>query len=187
MSLTTGPASPLSLGPYHIISYATVTGTTFFHSFINGIVMFRTLERPQFASVQNKLFPIYFGMQASLPVLLSLTYPGGASPTFGASSSIPGVFDSGNTWTVLAPFATMLLTSGLNLGVLLPMVNKTMGKRYQQEKEDGKKSYDEGPHSEEMRALNKRFGMLHGVSSLLNLATFLAQVWYGFSLAGRLV
>jgi len=38
-----------------------------------------------------------------------------------------------------------------------------------------------------MVALNKRFGMLHGISSLLNLGTFIATVVYGFTLADRLV
>lgn len=54
------------------------------------------------------------------------------------------------------------------------------------EKKDGKKSYDAPPHSQEMTALNKQFGMLHGVSSLLNLGSFIATVAYGFTLASRL-
>ena len=53
-------------------------------------------------------------------------------------------------------------------------------------KRDGKEYYAEGPHSEEMRALNKKFGMLHGISSLLNLGTFIAAATYGFTLAARL-
>ena len=55
------------------------------------------------------------------------------------------------------------------------------------EKKDGKKSYDAPPHSQEMVALNKRFGMLHGVSSLLNLGTLVATVVYGVTLSSRLV
>ena len=55
------------------------------------------------------------------------------------------------------------------------------------EKKDGKKSYDAPPHSQEMVALNKRFGMLHGVSSLLNLGTLVATVVYGITLSSRLV
>lgn len=55
----------------------------------------------------------------------------------------------------------------------------------EKERKDGKKSYDAAPNSQEMEALNKRFSMLHGVSSLLNLGTFIAAVVYGFSLAAR--
>jgi hypothetical protein len=54
------------------------------------------------------------------------------------------------------------------------------------EKKDGKKAYDAGPHSPEMQALNKRFGILHGVSSLLNLGTLITTVLYGFTLSSRL-
>jgi hypothetical protein len=55
------------------------------------------------------------------------------------------------------------------------------------ERKDGKKSYDPPPHSQEMTALNKKFGKLHGISSLLNMATFVASVAYGVSLARRIV
>jgi hypothetical protein len=54
------------------------------------------------------------------------------------------------------------------------------------EKKDGKKSYDAPPHSQEMLALNRQFGMLHGISSLLNMATFVATVVYGVTLSSRL-
>lgn len=53
-------------------------------------------------------------------------------------------------------------------------------------KRDGKEWYEPGPHSDEMRALSKKFGMLHGVSSLLNLATFVSALAYGFTLGSRL-
>jgi hypothetical protein len=52
-------------------------------------------------------------------------------------------------------------------------------------KRDGKEWFAEGPHSEEMRSLNKKFGILHGISSLLNLATFIGAVVYGFNLGAR--
>jgi len=37
-----------------------------------------------------------------------------------------------------------------------------------------------------MTALNKEFSKLHGISSLLNLGTFIGAVAYGFTLASRL-
>ena len=54
------------------------------------------------------------------------------------------------------------------------------------ETRDGKKSYDPAPHSQEMQRLNRAFGKMHGVSSLVNLGAFIATVWYGFSLAERI-
>ena len=55
------------------------------------------------------------------------------------------------------------------------------------ETRDGRKSYDPPPHSKEMQKLNASFGRLHGVSSLLNMAGFIATVGYGWVLAGRVV
>jgi len=54
------------------------------------------------------------------------------------------------------------------------------------EKKDGKKYWQPGPQSEEMKGLNREFGRLHGISSLLNISTFIATLVYGFHLGGRL-
>jgi hypothetical protein len=54
------------------------------------------------------------------------------------------------------------------------------------ETRDGKKSYDAGPHSKAMQALNGKFGRAHAASSLLNMAGFLATVMYGVVLSERL-
>lgn len=54
------------------------------------------------------------------------------------------------------------------------------------ETRDGKKSYDAGPHSKEMLALNKKFGRVHGISSLVNMISLIATVYYGAVLSKRL-
>lgn len=54
------------------------------------------------------------------------------------------------------------------------------------ETRDGKKYYDPAPHSKEMLALNKRFARVHGLSSLINLVSLLATVYYGVVLGKRL-
>ena len=51
---------------------------------------------------------------------------------------------------------------------------------------DGKKSYDPAPHSKEMMRLNKAFGKLHGISSVVNLVSLVATIYYGKVLADRL-
>ncbi|KFG86220.1 hypothetical protein MANI_026927 [Metarhizium anisopliae] len=173
-----------SPAPYHIISYGTLLGTSFFHSFINGPVMFKTVERPVFSAIQTKLFPIYFGLQTILPAILALTFPG--NTLAGVSSGISGLLEASSRWHSLAPIAAMLVTGLVNLTILLPATTKTMKDRHGQAKRDGKEWYEPGPHSDEMRALSKKFGMLHGVSSLLNLATFVSALAYGFTLGSRL-
>jgi hypothetical protein len=54
------------------------------------------------------------------------------------------------------------------------------------ETRDGKRYYDPAPHSNEMRKLNTSFATIHGISSLLNLGGYLATIWYGVTLAGRI-
>jgi Domain of unknown function (DUF4149) len=135
--------------------------------------------------LQTQLFPIYFSLQTALPVVLALTYPGSRNP-FGASSSIRGILGQSNRWSVLVPLATMFVTAVANLAVVLPATRECMEERRVQEKKDGKRSWDAPPHSQEMLALNKRFGMLHGISSLLNLTTFIATIVYGVTLSSRI-
>jgi len=54
------------------------------------------------------------------------------------------------------------------------------------ETRDGKKYYDDGPHSKEMERLNKAFSQMHGISALVNLLGLGVTMWYGFLLAERL-
>ncbi|OTB08357.1 hypothetical protein M426DRAFT_316980 [Hypoxylon sp. CI-4A] len=178
----------LTLAPYQVLSYGTLLGTQVFHTFINSIASFRVLERPQFAILQRSLFPIYFGIQTGVPAVLALTYPGSTSPLGGLSvpSSFAGVFHESNRWGVLLPLGTIFATGLFNLAYLLPETNKITALRRQQEKKDGKASYDAAPHSKEMSALNKQFGKIHGISSLLNLITLVATVVYGVNLSSRL-
>ncbi|KAG6038529.1 hypothetical protein E4U41_004122 [Claviceps citrina] len=174
----------VSAAPYHIISYGALLGTSFFHSFINGPTIFDVVERPVFSTIQANLFPIYFGMQTTLPVILALTFPG--NPLLGVSSGTSGLLETTSRWQSLAPIATMFVTGLVNLAVMLPLTKQVMKERRGQVRRDGKQYWEPGPHSEEMRALNKKFGKLHGISSLLNLVTIASAVTYGFTLGSRL-
>lgn len=81
----------------------------------------------------------------------------------------------------------MTFASGLlNWAVVGPATTKTMKERKHQETRDGKKYFDAGPHSEAMKKLNKKFGMLHGVSSIVNLVALLATGYYASEIAGRM-
>ncbi|CAE7013116.1 hypothetical protein PTTW11_02454 [Pyrenophora teres f. teres] len=107
-----------------------------------------------------------------------LTYPRGASailPYLSSSPVAPTATDGLSSWL----HATMFVTALVNLVYVGPRTTEVMGLRKHQETRDGKKSYDAGPHSKEMQALNKQFGILHGVSTLINLAGLGAMIWYG--------
>lgn len=171
---------------------------------MGGIVSYKALARPQFSQLQQKLFPVYFGIQTTLPVVVALTYPA-SKLGLGISSGFHGVFADVNRWSVLIPIATIFVTSLANMALVGPATTKIMRERKHQgtvlvpfccqlgtrltcesETRDGKKYYDPAPHSEEMQRLNKSFGSMHGISSLLNLTGFIATLWYGVSLAARI-
>lgn len=173
LSALTNPAS------YHLLSYGTLLGSTLFQSFIGGIIAFRVLPRPQFSVLQQHTFPTYFTLQSIIPVVLALTYPRGR----GGPAAL---YRGGENKLVVSLFATMFITAVANWAWLGPATTRCMRERKHQETRDGKKSYDAGPHSTEMERLNKKFSTLHGASSLLNLFTFIAIVWYGFVLGARL-
>lgn len=59
-----------------------------------------------------------------------------------------------------------------------PLTSKTMFQRHRLEREEGK-AYNEPGVSANMKALNARFGMLHGISSLFNLGSFIALALHG--------
>lgn len=167
--------------------YGTLLGTEVFQSFVAGITAYKVLPRPQFATLQSALFPIYFSMQTALPIILALTFPGERTAIGRLPSSISGVLDPSLRTHVFAPLAIMFVTALANLSYIGPQTTKIMRERKHQETRDGKKSYDSGPHSEEMQALNKKFGLMHGLSSLVNIVGCFATLWYGFYLAERLL
>lgn len=194
---------------YHILSYGSLLGSTLFQSFIGGVVAYKALPRPQFSTLQQKTFPIFFAMQSVLPLILVATYPGEKLLGIGGeyireNVGLSGVMAEANRWTVLGPLATMFATAVLNLVLVGPATTKTMKARHHQgksilrqpypsylltflpETRDGKKSYDAGPHSQEMQKLNTSFATLHSVSTILNLAGFGSMIYYGFILGSRL-
>ncbi|QDS74046.1 hypothetical protein FKW77_009190 [Venturia effusa] len=168
---------------YHILSYGTLLGTSIFQSFVGGILSYRALPRPQFATLQTALFPTYFGMQTILPVIMALTYkaPTPTSTTHGLNALLTA--PSQGPLYAITGMALCGLTNWLILG---PMTTATMKVRKHQETRDGKKCYDAGPQSREMQALNRKFSVLHGVSSLVNMVEVVVLFWYGGVLGGRL-
>ncbi|KAH8166180.1 hypothetical protein CIB48_g2072 [Xylaria polymorpha] len=175
-----------SPAPYHVLSYGALLGTQFFHTFINSITSFKVLERPQFGILQRAVFPAYFGIQTVAPVVLALTYPGGAGRVAAVPQGISGVLHPVNRWGVLVPLTAAFVTGLANLVYFLPETNKVTAQRRQQEIKDGKASGDKGLLSKDMKALNKKFGKIHGYSSLFNLVTFIATVVYGVQLSARI-
>ncbi|KAJ6258360.1 hypothetical protein Dda_6400 [Drechslerella dactyloides] len=175
----------------HLLSYSFLFGTQIWHSFIGGIISFRVLPRAHFGALQRRLFPLYFSLQFVISLLLLFTAP--KSLKYGAKSATYGFL------------VTVLTTSLLNVAVAGPATTRVMDERKAREVFDGR-SYDgrklpgvdEGAErggdreaeevlvSPEMRGLNKRFGMWHGISSLLNMGSVIGTIGYGVLLAGKI-
>lgn len=159
----TAAASP-ALGPaaLHVMSWATGLGTMLYTTFFLGIAMFKNLPRQVFGKLQAKLFPIYFSVLAASFVVQLATLalgPGLAQPqaiTLGVG----------------------LATTVANLLVVEPASTASMFKRYALESV-GAAARDDA----EVKRLKQEFGKLHGLSSLLNLASLVCAVSHGVWLA----
>jgi len=143
-------------------------------TFIGGILAFRALPRPMFSQLQQRTFPIYFGLQMALPLAVLLSHPTAS-------------YDQLMATEAAVPMLIVFGTSAANWAVVGPATIKIMRERKAQESKEGTKYYDKGEKSPEMKELNSRFGMMHGASTLLNLAGFVATVVYGFTLGQKLV
>lgn len=115
-------------------SFRTLLGATVFQSFIGGVVAYQCLPRPQFATLQQKTFPVFFSLQSILPLIMIATYPGEKMLGARENSGFNGVMAESNRWTVFVPIATILVTSVANLFLVGPATTKTMKERHHQGK-----------------------------------------------------
>ena len=123
--------------------------------------MFKNLPRQQFGKLQAKLFPLYFSTASLCAAVL-----------LGTATSM----GSAVTTKVLATLGMGLGSSLLNLIIVEPMTTDNMFERYQLEN-SGKAD------AERRQKLKKQFGMLHGISSTINLVNLVAVIahcsWLG--------
>lgn len=133
------------------------------HSYIVSPIAFKHLKREEFSLLQNKVFPLYFVGQAMVPVVIGLT-----SPIAGRCS-----------YSILAVSAVAGL---LNYLWVLPVCKQVKEERNKLAAEKKHEQVVDGvtKPSEEMAALNKKFGMYHGFSSLFNLVSLVSLGVYGF-------
>jgi hypothetical protein len=108
--------------------YGTLMGSTFYQSFVNGIISYQALPKPMFSQLQQKIFPVYFAMQTALPAVLALTYPGSRG-ALGPPSSFSGVLAESNRFSVLVPLATMFITGLANVAYIGPATTRIMRER----------------------------------------------------------
>ncbi|KIK49634.1 hypothetical protein CY34DRAFT_69470, partial [Suillus luteus UH-Slu-Lm8-n1] len=163
--------------------YGWLYGMSMWVSFFGGIIAFRALPRHQLSTLQHKTFPVYFSSSIGLSsALLGLwAY---AHPRLLANITSPLRADVAQAYVLGAVIALQScnqlvvgpMTSRQVLKFHLP--DSTMFQRHKLEKEEGK-NYNEPGISAQMKALNAKFGMLHGISSLANLGAVVALTLHG--------
>ncbi|KAH7914472.1 hypothetical protein BJ138DRAFT_1143814 [Hygrophoropsis aurantiaca] len=169
----------LTIKGAYLLAYGWLYGMSIWISFFGGIIAYRSLPKHQFGALQHRTFPVYFASSVLLSsVLLALwayTHAGILSNL--ARPSHPDVAQA-------YALGSVTLFQGINQFVVGPLTSKTMFKRHKLEKEEGK-SYHEPNVSAEMKALNSRFGMLHGISSVANLGAVIALGFHGLWLGNN--
>lgn len=132
------------------------------HSYIVSPIAFKYLKREEFSLLQNKVFPIYFAGQAVVPVLIGLTSP----------------IATRCSYSILAVSAVAGL---LNYLWVLPVCKQVKEQRNKLAAEKKHEVVVDGQTrpSDEMAALNKKFGAYHGISSLFNLVSLFSLAVYG--------
>ncbi|EFJ32072.1 hypothetical protein SELMODRAFT_169057 [Selaginella moellendorffii] len=173
----------LAVRMVHLLGFATAWGTSLWVTFIGGIIMFKHLPRHQFGNLQSKLFPVYFEMLAVCSTAcigaFSLLHPWGSSTSAEKMQ--------------LGALVFSLMATLLNLLVFEPMTIKTMKERHKIEREESigeevglSKNKEAAKRNPALAKINKKFGMVHGLSSLANLFCFGGFAVHSWYLAGKL-
>jgi hypothetical protein len=153
----------------HLLAFSSWFGCSVWVSFVAGIVMFKTLPRHVFGRLQSRLFPAYFQF-STLTVGVAIATSGAVVVD---ADSIT------NTKSIPVSLWIILVCILLNLLYFEPATTRVMYQRHAVEKklgtghEIGKIRPDdpEKANDPKLKALSKTFGMLHGISSLLNLVS----------------
>jgi len=171
--------SLLSADGLYLLAYGWVFGMSVWQTFFGGFIAYKALPRQHFSNLQHRVFPIYFSLSIVLTaVLLGLWVIN--HPDVLAHPLNPRLADVAQAYAL----ALVVGLQGSNSFVIGPLTSKTMYERQKLEKEEGKAPNEPGV-SANMKVLNKRFGYLHGASSLFNLWAVLSLGFHGLWIGGR--
>jgi len=163
----------------YFLSYSWLLGQSIWVTFFGGIIAHKALPRQQFGLLQSKTFPIYFATSLSNATLLLALWVSN-DPKITHHLMEPLLPPVAQTWT-LSLVVLMTLTNWMWIG---PATNRLSSERYKQERAEDK-SYSDPNVSQQMKVLNKRFGTLHGLSSLANLSVVIALLFHGLWIANQ--
>ncbi|THU67829.1 hypothetical protein C4D60_Mb05t28790 [Musa balbisiana] len=185
--LGSGPESPAAaitaVKLCHLLAFATAWGAALWVTFIGGIIMFKNLPRHQFGNLQSKMFPAYF-MVVSVCAAVSV-----------AAFAYLHLWRSASS---IDKYQLGFLLSALgfdlsNLIVFTPMTIEMMKKRHKVERDlsigeeiGWSKNMEVAKTNPQLAAMNKKFGMIHGLSSLANIMAFGSLAMHSWYLAGKI-
>ncbi|KAF8610662.1 hypothetical protein BDV93DRAFT_517756 [Ceratobasidium sp. AG-I] len=180
-SLFTGLKDTVSVKAVYQLLFAYVFGSTLWGSFIAGFIAYRALPKQQFGLLQSRIFPIFFSTSTAVTATLFAIWATVHSDVREDSFNFqkPAVTQA---WVLM--FA--VLSHATNLFYFGPETSRIMFQRHKLERSE-KKQYNDPTASPEMKQLNKQFGALHGISSLVNLLSFLCLVVHGVWIGNRSV
>ncbi|KAK5634889.1 hypothetical protein RRF57_010601 [Xylaria bambusicola] len=174
------------LGPLHLLFFSSLLGTQLYQTFLVTKICYTSLPRSAFATLQKRLFPIYFRSQSLLLLLTIVTIPSQGPLTLIANRA---------AWI---PFTIAGATATLNWWIYGPRTRELMIERVHQETQDGmqKQSVKDGncgdvdalseTPSAEMQRIRRSFSRNHAMSIHLNLLTIGAMLWWGYKLGSNL-
>jgi len=137
-------------------------------------IAYQALPMAQFTTLQKRVFPMYFSIQAILGLAVALSYP---------PQSLKSL---ARHWKEAIPIVATLAMSLLNVFIVGPKTQKAMIDRIHQETRDGRKYNDLENQSAEMKTINRQFKTVHAMSIHVNLIAIIATVWYGIVLGSKL-
>ncbi|CAO1618468.1 unnamed protein product [Sympodiomycopsis kandeliae] len=152
----------------HLLLFSTLFGSHLWHAALGGPITFKNVPRQTFGLLQSKIFPVYFAIGTLIPTALI----GNLALAQGGFKDLP-VFP-------VATLAISAVANAINWFFLGPKATNIMFQRHRLEKEEGVDAYkDKDKASPKMQQLSKTFAQLHGVSMLLNVASFGALTLHG--------
>ncbi|KAL7112542.1 hypothetical protein ACP275_04G008700 [Erythranthe tilingii] len=185
-SKSDGQKSPMFLTVLklaYLLCFSTAWGAALWVTFIGGVIMFKNLPRHQFGNLQSKMFPAYFSMVGVCCAV--------AVGSFGYLHpwKTSGPTEKYQLGFLLAAFAFNLS----NLVIFTPMTIEMMKQRHKIEREANigeevgwTKNKEEAKKNPKLAAMNKKFGMIHGLSSLANIFSFGSLAIHSWYLAGKI-
>ncbi|ERN16769.1 transmembrane protein 205 [Amborella trichopoda] len=182
---STNPSGVISssLKLAHLLSFSTAWGAALWVTFIGGIIMFKNLPRHQFGNLQSKMFPAYFSTVAVC----------GAISVAAFAYLHPWKSASGTEKLQLGFLSSSFLFNLTNLFIFTPMTIEMMKQRHKVEREEAigdeigwTKNQEVAKKNPKLAAMNKKFGMIHGLSSLANVLSFGSLAMHSWYLAGKI-